>query len=270
MAALGSPLMDDLFDTNSGVQIKRSSSFLDEGYWTPSSPSSEVGRQVRTSASIESLVSTINNAKPLVAVVGVGYVGLHLVDVFSSQYEIIGFDVSQARIDQVSKQYRDATDIRFTTDPKDLSEAVLFLVSVPTLLLPDNSVDTSYIQSALSTIGNYAQPGSTIVVESSVAVGMTRQLLGPLAAEKHLFAGMSPEVRMIPYSFSTPEYNNQTDTYLSYSESTPAGPSLQHAPSPKSSRDSMTLCPDRLTPSFGCMRRFSTRSFPFRSPRWPR
>jgi hypothetical protein len=32
------------------------------------------------------------------------------------------------------------------------------------------------------------------VIESSVSVGLTRQLLGPIAEAKGLFAGMSPEV----------------------------------------------------------------------------
>ena len=44
------------------------------------------------------------------------------------------------------------------------------------------------------TVGKVGRPGSTVVIESSVAVGMTRQLLGPLAQAKGFYAGMSPEV----------------------------------------------------------------------------
>ncbi|KAH6893420.1 hypothetical protein B0T10DRAFT_604637 [Thelonectria olida] len=42
-------------------------------------------------------------------------------------------------------------------------------------------------------VGRVARRGSSVVIESSVAVGMTRQLLGPLAVSKGPFAGMSPE-----------------------------------------------------------------------------
>ncbi|KAH7466303.1 hypothetical protein FOMA001_g16705 [Fusarium oxysporum f. sp. matthiolae] len=44
-------------------------------------------------------------------------------------------------------------------------------------------------------VGQAARRGSTIVIESSVAVGMTRELVGPIAKRLALFAGMSPEVR---------------------------------------------------------------------------
>jgi len=68
------------------------------------------------------------------------------------------------------------------------------LIAVPTLLRPDRSIDSSYLRDALKNVAMYAREGVTVVVESSVTVGMTRQLLGPLAASKKLFAGMSPEV----------------------------------------------------------------------------
>jgi UDP-N-acetyl-D-mannosaminuronate dehydrogenase len=62
-------------------------------------------------------------------------------------------------------------------------------------LLPDKTIDSSYLRNALNTVGRHARPGSTVVFESSVVVGMTRQLLGPLGAARRFFVGMSPEVR---------------------------------------------------------------------------
>jgi UDP-N-acetyl-D-mannosaminuronate dehydrogenase len=41
---------------------------------------------------------------------------------------------------------------------------------------------------------NYVNDESIVVIESTVAVGMTRELLGPLAASRGILAGMSPEV----------------------------------------------------------------------------
>ncbi|PTB66157.1 nucleotide sugar dehydrogenase [Trichoderma citrinoviride] len=130
---------------------------------------------------------------PLVAVIGVGYVGEHLVDVFSRRFHVTGFDVSESRVKDLTAKYTDNMRVEITSDPLQLSKATHFLISVPTLLLPDKSVDTSYLRSALTTVGKHATRGSTIVFESSVAVGMTRKLLGPLAASQGWYAGMSPE-----------------------------------------------------------------------------
>ncbi|GKT46801.1 UDP-N-acetyl-D-glucosamine 6-dehydrogenase [Colletotrichum spaethianum] len=132
------------------------------------------------------------NNQPLVAVIGVGYVGTHLVDSFSAHYNVLGFDVSEKRINEIRKELP-SERIRFTTCKTDLHEATHFLISVPTLLKADKSIDTSYLQSAIATVAQHARPGSTVVIESSVAVGMTRSLLGPVAVSHGFYAGMSPE-----------------------------------------------------------------------------
>lgn len=131
--------------------------------------------------------------EPLVAVIGVGYVGEHLVSVFSNNYNVLGYDVSEARAKQLAEKEAPDSRARFTSKASDLADATHFLISVPTLLLPDKTIDSSYLRSALSAVGLYARRGATVVVESSVAVGMTRELLGPLAKERGFFAGMSPE-----------------------------------------------------------------------------
>ena len=136
--------------------------------------------------------------EPVIAVLGVGYVGTHLVESFSRRYNVIGFDVSHLRVRQLRDQYQDNESLEFTENSRDLSRATHFLISVPTLLRPDRTIDSSYLRDAIKTVGTVARRGSTIVVESSVAVGMTRQLLGPLAQASGFFAGMSPEVSPSP------------------------------------------------------------------------
>lgn len=132
---------------------------------------------------------------PLVAVIGVGYVGTHLVETFSRKFDVLGFDVSEKRVSELCSSFASNERVTLTSEPTDLTQATHYLVSVPTLLLPNKAIDTSYLRNALNIISNYARPGATIVVESSVAVGMTRELVGPLAKAKGCFAGMSPEVR---------------------------------------------------------------------------
>ncbi|KAF5628149.1 hypothetical protein F25303_10525 [Fusarium sp. NRRL 25303] len=131
---------------------------------------------------------------PVIVVVGVGYVGKHLVSSFSSKYQVIGFDVSEKRIRDLQHEFKDNDNVNFSRTQNDLIAATHFLISVPTLLRPDKTIDSSYLCDALKMVGQVARRGSTIVIESSAAVGMTRELAGPLATKLGLFAGMSPEV----------------------------------------------------------------------------
>ncbi|KAI1654540.1 nucleotide sugar dehydrogenase [Daldinia decipiens] len=153
---------------------------------------SEVDRQQNSN-----LVRSDNiddNEEPLVAVIGCGYVGTQLIGSFSSHYDVLGFDVSKEQLRRLEEELGgEESRVSFTLDPRNLSRATHFLISVPTLLKADKTIDTSYVRSALTNVRKYARPGSTVVIESSVAIGMTRQLLGPLAKEKGFFAGMSPE-----------------------------------------------------------------------------
>ncbi|TQV92464.1 hypothetical protein V2A60_007153 [Cordyceps javanica] len=133
------------------------------------------------------------NLEPTVAVIGVGYVGEHLVNAFADRCRVIGFDVSAARIQELRLGGHASSSTFFTSKTSDIAAATHFLISVPTLLLPDQQVDSSCLRQAIAIVGRHARPGSTVVIESSVAVGMTRSLLGPLARDKRLWAGMSPE-----------------------------------------------------------------------------
>jgi hypothetical protein len=129
--------------------------------------------------------------QPLVAVIGCGYVGTHLIEAFSAKYKVVGFDVNEKRLETLRKEF--GSHVTFTLDPAALAQATHILVSVPTLVQADKAIDTKYIRSALDNIAMYGRPGTTVVFESSVAVGMTRSLLGPLSRRKGFFAGMSPE-----------------------------------------------------------------------------
>lgn len=132
-------------------------------------------------------------ASPLVAVIGVGYVGTHLVEAFAHHYNVLAFDLSLQRLQTVARDL-EGLPISFTSDAARIREASHILISVPTILKDNKSIDTTYLRSAIATIETYARPGSTVVMESSVAVGMTRELVGPLMASKNLKVGMSPEV----------------------------------------------------------------------------
>ncbi|KAH3915587.1 hypothetical protein HBH56_076750 [Parastagonospora nodorum] len=129
----------------------------------------------------------------VVAVIGVGYVGEHLMEVFSSAFQIIGYDVSPSRIEQLQSKYSHLERVKFSNNEKDLKNASHFLVCVPTTLGLNGKVDSSHVRSAIKMLHSYVTNTSIVVIESTVAVGMTRDFLGPLARSHGILAGMSPE-----------------------------------------------------------------------------
>ncbi|KAH8888430.1 nucleotide sugar dehydrogenase [Thozetella sp. PMI_491] len=139
------------------------------------------------------LASVPQSAESVVAVLGVGYVGLNLVTAFAAHYRVIAFDVSVKRVRELKSTLPDLTNIHLTSEVSDLRAASHFLIAVPTLIREDKSINTGHINSAIGMVATHAAPGSTIVIESSVAVGMTRALLAPVMKSMGFKAGMSPE-----------------------------------------------------------------------------
>lgn len=133
----------------------------------------------------------IEAIEPCVCVIGVGFVGEALLREFGQVFTSIGFDISQRRIDELGKTFGTFSKVTLTTDKTSLSQATHFLISVPTPLKKDRSINMMHLVSAINTTFQYARPGSVIVLESSVCVGTTRQFF---SAYKEIYhCGMSPE-----------------------------------------------------------------------------
>lgn len=129
------------------------------------------------------------------------------------------------------------------------------VVAVPTPLIANTAqIDTSIIQNALETISDHVRPGATIVVESSVSVGMTRSLLGKMVETHNLHAGMSPEVSSIRFL--------QRRILTISSEWTQAESTHHTRASPKSFRDSTN---NPWKPSRSSTRQSSKTSFQFQA-----
>ncbi|KAK7702492.1 hypothetical protein SLS57_011362 [Botryosphaeria dothidea] len=133
----------------------------------------------------------IEKADPCVCVVGVGFVGESLLREFGHAFRSIGFDISDRRIEELRPLFKGQVNTTLTSDKSKLSEATHYLISVPTLLKEDRSIDLSHLLSAIGLVLSYARPGCVIVIESSVSVGTTRHIFTP---HKNIFhCGMSPE-----------------------------------------------------------------------------
>ena len=133
--------------------------------------------------------------KPIVAVVGLGYVGLPLAVEFGKKYETIGFDHSETKVDSCrefcdltgelsSSVLRTAVNLSYTTDPADINNADVIIITVPTPVNEAHIPDLSPLIGASITVGKYLKKGAIVVFESTVYPGATEEVCIPLL-EKH-------------------------------------------------------------------------------------
>ncbi|WP_079419821.1 nucleotide sugar dehydrogenase [Thiomonas intermedia] len=147
----------------------------------------------------------------VVAVVGLGYVGLPLAVEFGKKYRTIGFDLSVEKIaayckhvdptGEVSQEnLRQATLLEPTTDASKLKEADFVIVAVPTPVDEAHNPDFSPLVGASTSVGKYLKPGAIVVYESTVYPGATEEICVPILEKqsglkwkKDFFVGYSPE-----------------------------------------------------------------------------
>lgn len=147
----------------------------------------------------------------VVAVVGLGYVGLPLAVELGKKHETIGFDLNPEKIGSYRKHVdptgevssealRAAGRLAFTDNPADLAEADSIIVAVPTPIDEARRPDFSPLIGASRTVGKYMKKGVVVVYESTVYPGATEEVCVPLLEEcsgmqwkRDFHVGYSPE-----------------------------------------------------------------------------
>lgn len=154
-------------------------------------------------------MSSYETAK--VAVIGLGYVGLPLAVEFGKNREVLGFDINQARIDELKsgqdstlettpEQLKSATKLSFTANLDELKVCKIFIVTVPTPVDHVNRPDLTPLQKASETVGKVLKKGDIVIYESTVYPGATEEVCVPvlektsgLKFNQDFFCGYSPE-----------------------------------------------------------------------------
>jgi len=150
-------------------------------------------------------------AQQVVAVVGLGYVGLPLAVEFGRRFATIGFDLSQAKVDAyrrhvdptgevASEDLRAARRLAVTTDPAELAKADFVIVAVPTPVDDAHQPDFGPLVGASEAVGRHMKRGATVVYESTVYPGATEEICVPVLERwsgmkwgRDFFVGYSPE-----------------------------------------------------------------------------
>src|SRR5690554_7831929 len=166
------------------------------------------------------MVDKTSNFNPRICVIGLGYVGLPLARLFSTKYRTVGFDLNQARVDELmsgtdstlevandllqsaiemGKEYTDK-GLVCTTDIEEIRNCNFYIVAVPTPVDENRNPVLRPLIGASETVGKVISKGDIVVYESTVYPGVTEDDCIPVV-EKHsgleynkdFFAGYSPE-----------------------------------------------------------------------------
>ena len=147
----------------------------------------------------------------VVAVVGLGYVGLPLAVEFGKKGRTIGFDLSARKIasykegvdptgEVSTEDLKAAVHLELSADPGALAEADFIIVAVPTPVDDAHQPDFRPLVGSSESVGKNLKRGATVVFESTVYPGATEEVCIPII-EKHsglkwkkdFFVGYSPE-----------------------------------------------------------------------------
>lgn len=133
----------------------------------------------------------MNPKSPIIAVVGLGYVGLPLAVEFGKRFPTIGFDLSSRKVEayrrfedptgEVSSEHlRAATLLNCTTDGTALKDADVIVVAVPTPIDDARRPDFFPLVSSSETVGRHMKRGAIVVYESTVYPGATEEICVPV------------------------------------------------------------------------------------------
>ena len=155
-----------------------------------------------------------------IAVIGLGYVGLPLARLFATQYQVVGFDINQTRINGLLSGTDSTLEVSdetlqkvlvtdFNNKPNgllctailsNLEDCNYYIVTVPTPVDKNNRPDFTPLYKASETVGKVLKKGDIVIYESTVYPGATEEECIPvlerisgLKFNEDFFAGYSPE-----------------------------------------------------------------------------
>ncbi|MBU2901536.1 nucleotide sugar dehydrogenase [Maribacter dokdonensis] len=155
-----------------------------------------------------------------IGIIGLGYVGLPLAALFAKKYKVVGYDISQRRVDEI-KSGKDTTlelsdldleevlttnfdqnqkGLVCTTSIDDLADCTCYIITVPTPVDDTKRPVFTPLINASETVGKIIKKGDIVIYESTVYPGATEEICIPVIEKtsnmvfnKDFYAGYSPE-----------------------------------------------------------------------------
>jgi UDP-N-acetyl-D-galactosamine dehydrogenase len=156
----------------------------------------------------------------MIAIIGLGYVGLPLAIEFGKKYKVLGFDINQSRIEELNllndrtneadlvglKHAMDLAKsdvdlgLKFSTNTDELKNYNVFIVTVPTPIDQFKSPDLTPLLKASEMLGKVIKKGDIVIYESTVYPGCTEEDCVPILEKysglkfnQEFYCGYSPE-----------------------------------------------------------------------------
>ena len=160
------------------------------------------------------LSTSIADKSAVIGIIGLGYVGLPLIDAFTrAGFRCQGFDVDQSKIDSLKagKSYIkhissekvagwiEGDKLEPICDMTRLGESDVLLICVPTPLNKSRDPDLKYVELTGEAIAKTLRPGQLVILESTTYPTTTRDVLMPILEKSGLkcgeefFVAYSPE-----------------------------------------------------------------------------
>jgi UDP-N-acetyl-D-galactosamine dehydrogenase len=145
------------------------------------------------------------------SIIGLGYVGLPLAVEFGQMRSVVGFDISQRRVNELKsgndftlettqEELVAAKGLSFTTNLDDLRGCNCYIITVPTPIDEYKRPDLTPLIKASETVGKVLKRGDIVIYESTVYPGCTEEDCVPvlekysgLRFNQDFFCGYSPE-----------------------------------------------------------------------------
>lgn len=149
--------------------------------------------------------------KPVLGIIGLGYVGLPLAVEFGKTYQTIGFDINEPRVNELragtdstleveAELLGEAKLLSYTCDSEELKQCDIYIVTVPTPIDKHKNPDLTPLIKASELLGEVLTDNNIVIYESTVYPGVTEEVCAPILAEhsgltlnKNFFLGYSPE-----------------------------------------------------------------------------
>ena len=146
-----------------------------------------------------------------IALIGLGYVGLPLAVEFGKKFEVIGFDISKDRIDQLKKnedpnlvininEFATSSYLSFSNSIDDIKDCNIYIVTVPTPIDNHNKPDLTALKKSSKTVGSVLKKDDIVIYESTVYPGATEEFCVPILEKQSglkfntdFYCGYSPE-----------------------------------------------------------------------------
>ncbi len=146
-----------------------------------------------------------------IAIIGLGYTGLPLAVEFGKIREVIGYDISKSRVEELKnnidttlenseKELKSAIHLKYTTFINDIKDCEIFIVTVPTPIDSNYKPNFKPLLKSSGSLGSILKRGDIIIYESTVYPGATEEICVPileknsgLVFNKDFYCGYSPE-----------------------------------------------------------------------------